>query len=286
MRASEAGSRSTRSLRDNAVLGASRLLNVATRYLGVILTALIGILCSVGGFMVVANWHARIAEASFVERARSDEQALNVHLANSAGALHTLKAFFESTAHHISAEEFENFSTRLRERSVGLRDTGWAPLVLRPERAALEQRMRESGVSDFQITERDTSRKMVRARERDEYYPTIYSDPSEANRIIMGFDVASEKLRRQAIDTALTTGRPIATPPLMLVNQNRQREGFITFLPVQGKTKLEDGRNPPVGKQYAVFETGQMIEDILATRMRMAGANLYFLTPTALSVIV
>ncbi len=243
------------------------------------LTALIGVMVSFGAFIAVARWHTQVEEARFVEAAKSYEQALNVHLSNSAGVLHTLKAYFETTAHHIGAEEYEAFSTDLRERSAGLRDTGWAPLVTRGERAAFEQAMRNSGVPDFQITERDAARKIVRAQERDEYYPTIYSDPAAANKVIMGFDVGSEGLRRRAIETALATGQPIATPPLMLVNQNRQREGFITFLPVRGARNMEDGGAAPRGLVYAVFETGQMIEDILALRMRMSGVSLYFFDP-------
>src|SRR4249920_893317 len=106
------------------------------------LTVLIGVLVSFGAFIAVAHWHAQVEEARFVEAAKSYEQALNVHLSNSAGVLHTLKLYFETTAHHISAEEYEAFSTDLRERSAGLRDTGWAPLVTRSERAAFEQAMR------------------------------------------------------------------------------------------------------------------------------------------------
>ncbi len=140
--------------------------------------------------------------------------------------------------------------------------------------------MRATGEPGFQITERDAAGKMTSARERDDYFPTIYSDPSVANRIIMGFDVGSEKRRRQAIDASIATGRPTATPPITLVNQNRQREGFITFLPVFGPKPTDEKAGAVLsGVVYAVFETGQMIEDILASRMQMTGANIYFFDP-------
>jgi CHASE1-domain containing sensor protein len=35
---------------------------------------------------------------------------------------------------------------------------------------------------------------------------------------VLGFDVGSERLRRQAIDAAVATGQPMATAPLTLVS--------------------------------------------------------------------
>ena len=252
----------------------------AKRYFGAVLMALMGGLVSVGAFLAVAHWDARTAELSFADRARSHEQALNVHLSNSGGVLYTLKAYFELTAHPISEAEYESFSTSLRERFVGLRDTGWSPRVTSNERDAFERSMQADGLTGFQITERNADGKLVRAGERDEYFPILYSDPSLPNRIVLGFDVGSEKRRRQAIETALATGQPTATTPLTLVNQNRQREGFISFLPVYS-AGVQDGH--PIatlrGVVFDVYETGQMIGDVLASRMRLSGLNIYFFDP-------
>jgi diguanylate cyclase (GGDEF)-like protein len=163
---------------------------------------------------------------------------------------------------------------------VGLRDTGWSARVTRDERAAFERSIQGAGFPDFQITERNAEGKLVRAQERAEYFPIIYSDPSAPNRIVQGFDVGSEKRRRQAIDDSLARGEPVATAPLTLVNQNRQREGFISFLPVYTHGGI-DQRPVAVlqGVVFGVFETGQMIGDVLASRMRLAGINIYFFDP-------
>ena len=82
----------------------------ALRYVPVVLLALIGGFASIGAFLTVAHWDARIARLSFEDRAKSHEQALNGHLSNAAGVLFTLKAYFESTDHAIGADEYEAFS--------------------------------------------------------------------------------------------------------------------------------------------------------------------------------
>ena len=172
------------------------------------------------------------------------------------------------------------------EQFVGIRDTGWSPRVTRSERAAFERSMRSAGFPDFQITERNADRKLVRAEERDEYFPIIYNDPSVPNRIVLGFDIGSERLRRQAIDSALTTGLPTATPPITLVNKDRHPEGFISFLPVYSSIQSADGASAGAnvktlrGVVFDVFETAQMIEDVLASRMHLTDVNIYFFDPT------
>ena len=196
-------------------------------------------MASIGASLAVAHWDSQVAESSFVDRARRHEQTLNVHISNAAGVLYTLKSYFESTAHSVSADAYESFSRSLRERFVGLRDTGWSPRVTRDERATFERSIQGAGFPDFQITERNAEGKLVRAQERAEYFPIIYSDPSAANRIVQGFDVGSEKRRRQAIDAALASGEPVATAPLTLVNQTRQRRGSSASCrstPVVGST--------------------------------------------------
>jgi diguanylate cyclase (GGDEF)-like protein len=267
------------SFRHNVASLASRFSNRVTRYQGAVLTALIGGLVTLGAYLAVAQWDAKVAEQAFIERAQSHEQALNVHLSNTASALYNLKAYFESMTHPISAAQYEAFSTVLRERLVGLRDTGWAPRVTNEQRAAFEHGVQAAGFPSFQIIERNAEGKLVRAQERDEYYPILYSDPAAPNQIVRGFDVASERLRRQAIETALATGQATATPPLTLVNQNRQMKGFMSVLPVYPSIGYQRSDAPPLGVVFDVFETGRMIEDILASQMHLTGINIYILDP-------
>jgi len=253
----------------------------AARYIGVILTALIGVLASIGAAMAVAHWDTELAAVDFENRARREEQALNVHLSHATDVLYTLKTYLETAEYPISAGAYEQFSTGLRNRLVGLRDTGWAPRVTRAERAAFERHMQENGFPGFQITERASNGRLVRAQERDEYFPIIYSDPSAPNTVVQGFDLGSERLRRTAIERAITSGMAAATPPLTLVNQNRHQKGFMSFVPVFERAAQAGTAKPKLlGVVLDVFETGQMIENVLADRMHLTGTNIYFFDPT------
>jgi CHASE1-domain containing sensor protein len=131
-----------------------------------------------------------------------------------------------------SRAEFVNFSKDLRTRLAGLRDTGWAPRVAAAEREAFERTIRSTGFPEFQIKERGPEGKLVRAADRAEYFPIVYSDPAEPNLAIMGYDIGSEPTRNAVIQRARETGRPAATPLLTLVNAGRPSPGFMSFIPV------------------------------------------------------
>jgi signal transduction histidine kinase/CheY-like chemotaxis protein len=251
-----------------------------TRYLAAILTAAIGALVSMVAWLAVASWEARIAELNFTNQARNHLQTLGSDLASASDLLHTLRAFFEATEKPPRRAEYQAFSQSLRERRVGLRDTGWAPRVAGDQREAFERTIRESGYPEFQIIERGAEGKLVRAGERAEYFPILFSDPGEPNRPIMGFDLASERLRNAAIGRARETEHPAATPPITLVNKGRPTAGFMSFIPVYSGRASEDGAaRDPSGLILGAFETGAMIESILSVKIRPAGLDIYFFDP-------
>ncbi len=143
------------------------------RCLTAALAAMVGVFLSVAAFLVIAQSESRQAELDFTNRARSYHQTIKSDLANAASLLLTLRGYFSSTDRPISRGEFQAFSKTLRERVVGLRDTGWAPRVAGAERDAFERAVRDDGFPDFEIRERDGEGKLVRAAARDEYFPIL-----------------------------------------------------------------------------------------------------------------
>ena len=135
------------------------------------------------------------------------------------------------------------FAWPARADRKGFVDTGWAPRVTAAEREHFEQDVRANGFPDFQIVERGADGKMVRATDRGEYFPILYSDPGAINRPVMGFDLASEGMRESVIARARATDRPAATPPLRLMNMQRPNGGLMSFIPVHAKAADDRGEN-------------------------------------------
>ncbi len=250
------------------------------RYGVIVLTWVIGAIASLGMFSTIRHWQSHVADIRFTSLAADHLQTINAGLKDATDLLYSMRAYFESLDHRATRAEYQRFSHTLRERVVGLRDTGWAPRVTGAERAAFEQAIQASGVPDFQIRERNAEGKMDRAAERDEYFPILYSDPGEINRPIMGFDLNSEPMRHSVIVRARVTDRPAATSPVKLMNMQRPNGGLMSFIPVNGSPEPNNEAPLPIaGVVLGAFETAPMIENILATKLHLAALDMYVFDP-------
>ena len=252
------------------------------RYAALTATAVLGVLASFAACLGVANWEHRLLALKLEELAKNHEQTINADLSYAAETVYTLRAFFDSNEHPVTRTEYQAFAKTLRERLAGLRDTGWAVRVTRDQRDAFERTLQGEGFPNFQIWERDSAGKPMRAAERDEYFPILFPDPAEVTAKVIGFDIASEPVRAQTLQRARATGRPAATPPMNLITVNQAVGGFMSFLPVYGPGVDGGGTgSPPLGFVYGVFETGRMIENILAMKTRPVGLDIYLFDPHA-----
>ena len=142
-----------------------------------LLIGIVGVCASIGMFAAIDGWQKHVAELRFYSEARDRLRTINSGLNDATDLLWSMRAYFESMRHPVSRAEYLAFSAALRDRVVGLRDTGWAPRVTAGERDAFEHEVQASGLPDFQIVERDADGKLVRAADRAEYFPILYSDP-------------------------------------------------------------------------------------------------------------
>jgi diguanylate cyclase (GGDEF)-like protein len=245
-----------------------------------LLIAIVGSCASITRFMAIGDSEKHVAELRLSSDARDHLQTINSGLGDATDLLWSIRAYLETTRHPVSRAEYMAFSEALRRRVTGLRDTGWAPRVTASERDAFEHEVQASGLPDFQIVERGADGKMVRAANRAEYFPILYSDPGEINRPVLGFDLASESTRALVLGRARATDRPAATPPLRLVNVQRPNGGVLSFIPVR-QTQAPVGAAPaPVsGFVLGAFETSAMIRNILDTKLNLGNLDIYVFDP-------
>jgi PAS domain S-box-containing protein len=85
---------------------------------------------------------------------------------------------------------------------------------------------------DFHIKELLGPGRMVPAGNRDEYFPVHFVVPMEGNEAALGFDLASDATRREALEASRETGKMHATAAITLVQELVERNGVVVFLPI------------------------------------------------------
>ncbi len=100
--------------------------------------------------------------------------------------------------------------------------------------------------------------------------------PRDRNTKAWGLDVGSEPVRREAIERAIATGEPTITGRIALVQDGRDRAGFLYYLPVyRNGSRLdspEDRRRELVGVVYAPI----ILEEALVDVAESVGGELDF----------
>ncbi|WP_169254666.1 PAS domain S-box protein [Aromatoleum toluvorans] len=127
-------------------------------------------------------------------------------LPNVVAMLEGVERFISANA-TLTREEFATY-TRWITRHPALSSVDWAPRVLRDQRAAFESAARAGGVPDYRLFEPDTDGSPLPARDRPEYYPVLFTEPLEKNRMILGLDHAFNFERMEDMHHASDPGSP------------------------------------------------------------------------------
>lgn len=175
-------------------------------------------------------------ELELVERIDALQRELDMHVE----ALGGLKALYE-TVEPVRREQFRSFAGQTIARQPAIQALEWIPRVGRAARPRIEAEARRDGHDEFHITEQRQGG-LVPAAERPEYFPVFYVEPLEGNRAALGFDLASDRVRKEALDAARDSGEMQVTEAISLV-QEPSGFGFLVFAPVfRGDPSTVPGR--------------------------------------------
>ena len=105
----------------------------------------------------------------------------------------------------------------------GVLGFGFVERVPRPKLEDFLAETRADGAPDFTLRGSDGA---------DDLFIIKYIHPLEQNRPALGYDIGSEPSRRAACELAMRSGRPSLTPRIVLVQDTRQRTGFLYIVPV------------------------------------------------------
>jgi PAS domain S-box-containing protein len=208
----------------------------------------VGILLSVTIFRAVRKFEDQNVKATFHDAALQSLYALETQITLTLNSMASLGSFYDAS-HEVERGEFARFAGDRLARHRQIQALEWIPKVPRTLRGRYEAEARQEGSPSFQITERDRGL-MVRAGERQDYYPVFYVEPFRGNEKALGFDLASDSVRLEALQRAASTGQMAATARISLVQEQADQYGFLVFRPV-----YRGGILPPAGelRQRALY---------------------------------
>ena len=113
---------------------------------------------------------------------------------------------------------------------------------------------------------------MVRAGSRPEYFPVYFVEPYATNEAALGFDLATNPARREALTRARDTGDIVATARVVLVQEKIGQYGFLLFDPLYRKgaslNTPEQRRANLVGFVLGVFRIPDVVETAIRNHKR------------------
>ncbi len=187
----------------------------------------------VAGFSLLvtlaATWHVA-DDAKTAERTRF-ERLLRITRDEIEERMETYIAFLRATrglftaAEMVTREDFRIFmdQAELQGTYPGIQGVGISRRTFGKDKDALVVAMRKE-VPDFRVWPEGP---------RDEYEPVVYLEPRDSrNRIVIGYDMSSEPVRRAAMERARDSGLPASTGRITLIFDigSGSQAGFIIYL--------------------------------------------------------
>jgi PAS domain S-box-containing protein len=202
------------------------------KYFPVIIALTVGFILTILGTHLVRSIEQKRGHSEFYEAAKERISALEHAIHNSFEVLHATQAFYISSNKEIEWQEFDTFTSSFLSRNDYIQTLAWIPQLPHNQRTAFE-RAAQSEHSNFRLTERTFRGEMIKASQRQIYFPIRYVAPYPGNERKLGFDLASEPSSLATMKQARDTGTMI-----MQINQFKKaayHPNILVFYPLYDK---------------------------------------------------
>jgi len=187
-----------------------------------------------------------------------------------------MKGLFLATG-EVGCAEAKTFTDILLEHKGGLQALEWALWVSQNGRKPFEQGHLPCDGDGSGITEKNAQGLIIPAGDRDNYLPVVFIDPLAPNRLALGFDLYSERLRSETILRARDTGSLAVTPPITLVQEPANKLSVLMVAPIYrqgGDTETVESRR----EHFTGIVLGVLrIDGLVNTALGKLGSQRYFL---------
>ena len=218
-------------------------------------------------FLSATRWEQASAISQFERRAHELSEAIKKDLRAHLDVLYSVQSFIMATP-KINRHNFADYVGPYLRRHSSILALAWNPYVSRRQRLYYEKSGRREGFEKFQITEKGANGSIIRASKRADYVPVSYVEPLAGNERALGYDMASDPVRFEALTRARDSGKPTATGWINLAHGTVRQPAFVVFLPVYRDNQLTQSANQRhrflLGYATAVFR----ISDIVSVALK------------------
>ncbi len=193
---------------------------------------ILGLALSVIAFVLSYSSEKKLMVLEFNEAVDNRYSAFRRELDSDLSVLMSLQALYYTSEKNVSRSEFRNFTSHILKQHASIKALEWIPLVPDSQRKAYEQSARKDGFPEFQFTELVTQGEMKIEARRKEYFPVYFVEPYKGNEKAVGFDLASNPTRLEALEIARKKGETRATAKITLVQETKSQFGVIVFTPI------------------------------------------------------
>ncbi|MET0115873.1 MAG: HD domain-containing phosphohydrolase [Sedimenticola sp.] len=226
---------------------------------------LVILLAGVALSLLAGAWYEREErlrlEQAFLRTTESHLRNVEHTLEHNREALIQLGLLYE-LSWEFDPHAFQHYLRGINQFQRRFQAVEWIPRITRGQREVFE-RDAAAVIPGFRITERLDQGSMVAAEERDVYYPVFLIEPLEGNEAALGFDLASEKTRRQAIQRTIEKGEFSVSGRITLVQEKAEQYGVLAFFPVHrhmhGPSENDHIHQDLLGFTLGVFRIGDLL---------------------------
>jgi diguanylate cyclase (GGDEF)-like protein len=271
-------SKQSRQPGDDTTPDARQPLDWMTKWVGILLPALVFILSSLLTYELWrdARNNAELAlQSNFEFQTRETMRRIEQRMLAYEQVLRGVVALFASSD-EVNRNEFSNYVSRLQiELSYpGIQGIGFAELVPAKRRPAHVDAIRKEGFPKYDI--------QPHVEGRDMHAPIIYIEPFYGDNLrAFGYDMYSEPQRRAAMDLARDSGKAAVSGKVTLVQEGGAtgRSGFLMYLPVYRNgvsiETIRERREALVGWVYAPFRTDDLMVGLQDEQARDLDLEIY-----------
>ena len=218
-------------------------------------------------FFETNRWEQGRVRMEFDQRVESMTQKLQSDFNSYLDVLKSVQNFFASSP-SVSQDSFHSFVARDIADHPGIQSLSWDARVPKAKVPAFIETARHDGLLNFHLTERDAQLKLIPAAPRDEYIVIRYVEPIFGNEKALGFDIASDPIRREASEWSRDKGEARATKQTKLTYENGTVPAFVVYMPIYtnglSHDTVEERQHRLEGYVASVFR----IDDVIAQSLR------------------
>ena len=202
------------------------------------LNLLLGVSLAATSFVLSYKHERQQIFQEFTSQVDAFASSLELELGRNIAVLNSFRSFHEAFP-QVEQKGFSTFSRNAREYNDGVYGMKWVPRVLNENRAAFEAELKAKfgipGITDVAESQEGSGHYSL-SPVSDEYYPILMSDPEASKELPIGYDLASKIVTRTALETATSNDQAIASTPLTVMEEGKQKYIYLISLPLYDKS--------------------------------------------------